>query len=68
MLELLSSSERKNSWMIAEQAGDLAPDGMQGLVNFYRWDDEAVRDDMRGYVPDHLGDPSGVVVAEETGY
>ena len=29
LLGLLSGAERKNSWTIAEQAGDLAPDGMQ---------------------------------------
>jgi SRSO17 transposase len=68
LLGLLSSAERKNSWTIAEQAGDLSPDGMQRLCNFYRWDADAVRDDLRGYVLDHLGDPAGVVVADETGF
>ncbi len=64
LLGLLSGTERKNSWTIAEQAGELSPDGMQRLLNFYRWDAEAVRDDLRGYVLDHLGDPGGVVVAD----
>jgi SRSO17 transposase len=50
VLGLLSGAERKNSWTIADQAGDLAPDGMQRLLNFYRWDADAVRDDLRGYV------------------
>lgn len=68
VLGLLSGAERKNSWTLAEQAGDLSPDGMQRLLNFYRWDAEAVRDDLRGYVLDHLADPSGVVVADETGF
>ena len=68
VLGLLSGAERKNSWTIAEQAGDLSPDGMQRLLNFYRWDADAVRDDLRGYVLDHLGDPAGVVVADETGF
>jgi hypothetical protein len=36
--------------MIAEQAGDLSPDGMQRLLNFYSWDADAMRDDLRGYV------------------
>ena len=65
VLGLLSGAERKNSWTIAEQAGDLTPDGMQRLLNFYSWDADAVRDDLRGYV---LGDPSGVMVADETGF
>jgi len=68
LLGLLSGAERKNSWTIAEQAGDLSPDGMQRLLNFYRWDADAVRDDLRGYVLDHLADPGGVVVADETGF
>jgi SRSO17 transposase len=68
LLGLLSGAERKNSWTIAEQAGDLTPDGMQRLLNFYSWDADAVRDDLRGYVLDHLGDPSGVMVADETGF
>jgi SRSO17 transposase len=41
---------------------------MQRLLNFYRWDAEEVRDDLRGYVLDHLADPSGVAVADETGF
>jgi SRSO17 transposase len=68
LLGLLSGAERKNSWTIAEQAGDLTPDGMQRLLNFYSWDADAVRDDLRGYALDHLGDPSGVMVADETGF
>lgn len=68
VLGLLSGAERKNSWTIAEQAGDLSPDGMQRLLNFYRWDADAVRDDLRSYVLDALADPAGVVVADETGF
>jgi SRSO17 transposase len=68
LLGLLSGAERKNSWTIGEQAGDLSPDGMQRLLNFYAWDADTVRDDPRGYVLDRLGDPAGVVVADETGF
>jgi SRSO17 transposase len=38
------------------------------LLNFYRWDANAVRDDLRSCVLEHLGDPAGVVVADETGF
>ena len=68
VLGLLSGAERKNSWTIAEQAGDLTPDGMQRLLNFYSWDADVVRDDLRRYVLNQLGDPSGVMVADETGF
>lgn len=67
LLGLLSGAERKNSWTLAEQAGDLTPSGMQRLLGYYRWDADDVRDDLRGYVLDTLGDPSAVVVADETG-
>ncbi|TWP42799.1 IS701 family transposase [Lentzea tibetensis] len=68
LLGLLSGAEWKNSWTLAEQAGDLTPDGMQRLLNFYRWDADAVRDDLRAYVLEYLVDPSGVVVGDETGF
>jgi SRSO17 transposase len=65
---LLSGAERKNGWQLAEQAGDTTPDGMQRLLNHARWDAEAVRDDLRDYVVEHLGDPGGVLVVDETGF
>jgi SRSO17 transposase len=68
LLGLLSGAERKNSWTIAEQSGDLSRDGMQRLLNDYRWDADAVVDDLRCYVLRHLADPGGVFVADETGF
>ncbi|MBW0010196.1 MAG: transposase [Pseudonocardiales bacterium] len=68
VLGLLSGAERTKSWTIAEAAGDASPDGMQRLMNFYSWDADAVRDDLRGYVLNRLGDSSGVMVADETGF
>ena len=32
------------------------------------WDAEAVRDDWRCYVLEHLGTPQGVMVIDETGF
>jgi SRSO17 transposase len=65
---LLSAAERKNGWQLAEQAGDTTPDGMQRLLNHARWDPAEVRDDLRDYVVEHLGDPGGVLVVDETGF
>src|SRR4029453_2327886 len=31
------------------------------------WDADGVRDDLRSYVTDHLGDPAAVLVVDETG-
>ena len=44
------------------------PDGMQRLLTTARWDADAVRDDLRAYVVEHLGDPGGVLVVDETGF
>ena len=65
---LLSPVERKNGWQLAEQAGDATPDGVQRLLYNYRWDADLVRDDLRGYVVEHLGDADGVLVVDETGF
>lgn len=47
---LIGTSERKNSWQLAEAAGELTPDGMQRLLNQAHWDADLVRDDLREYV------------------
>src|SRR6266498_3035823 len=52
---LLAELPRKNCWTIAEHAGDATPDGMQHLLARAVWDHDAVRDDVRGYVVEHLG-------------
>jgi SRSO17 transposase len=64
---LLSDLPRKNCWTIAEHAGDPNPDGMQHLLARAVWDEDKVRDDLRDYVVEHLGDPGGVLVVDETG-
>ena len=65
---LLSPVERKNGWQLAEQAGEATPDGVQRLLYNYRWDADLVRDDLRDYVVEHLGDADGVLVVDETGF
>ena len=65
---LLGSVERKNGWQLAEYAGDATPDGVQRLLATYRWDADGVRDDLREYVVEHLGDPGAVLVVDETGF
>ena len=68
LLGLLSQTERKNGWWLADFAGDVSPDGMQRLLNFYRWSADAVRDVLRGYVAAGIGDPGSVLVIDETGF
>jgi SRSO17 transposase len=64
---LLADLPRKNCWTIAEHAGDPSPDGMQHLLGRAVWDADALRDDVRDYVTEHLGDPEAVLVVDETG-
>ena len=41
---------------------------MQRLLSTYVWDADLVRDDLRDYVVEHLGDVHGVLVVDETGF
>jgi SRSO17 transposase len=65
---LLSITERKNGWQLAELAGEATPDGMQRLLNTAKWDADQVRDDLQQYVLAHLADPEAVLVVDETGF
>jgi SRSO17 transposase len=66
---LLGEVRRKNSWQMAEAIGEARPRGVQHLLNDAHWDADAVRDDLRGYVVEHLADAnSGVLVVDETGF
>jgi SRSO17 transposase len=65
---LLAPLAAKNSWTLAEAAGEKTPDGMQRLLNRASWDADGTRDDVRGYAVRHLGDAGGVLVAGETGF
>jgi hypothetical protein len=62
---LLSDLEVKTSWQLAEHAGHDRPDAMQRLLYRATWDADAVRDDIRQVVIDRLGDPDGVLVADD---
>jgi SRSO17 transposase len=69
LVGLLGRVERKNGWQIAEAIGERDPQGVQRLLNSARWDAEAVRDDLREYVLEHLADEeTGVLIVDETGF
>jgi SRSO17 transposase len=65
---LLSSVERKNGWQLAEQAREATPYGMQRLLSSSVWDTDGVRDDVRGYVLEQLGQESAILVIDESGF
>ncbi|MFC8278458.1 IS701 family transposase, partial [Streptomyces sp. NPDC057271] len=67
VLGLLSDLPRKNCWTLAEHAGDASPYGLQHLLSRARWDADTVRDDIRGFVVEHLHHQDAVLVVDETG-
>lgn len=68
VLGLLSASERKTCWQLAEVAGHARPSRMQRLLREAVWDAERVRDDLRGLVVERLAHPDAVLVVDETGF
>lgn len=65
---LMSDIPRKNGWQLAEFAGEATPDGMQRLLSTADWDVDGVRDDLRSYVVEAIGTPTGVLVVDESGF
>ena len=65
---LLSGVERKTGWLMAEQAGLARPHRMQSLLGRASWSADALRDGVRDYALEALGDPDGVLIVDETGF
>src|SRR5437867_3575008 len=59
---LLAPVEHKNGWQMAEELGERGPRGVQRLLGEADWDEEAVRDDLRAYVVEHLAEANAVLV------
>jgi SRSO17 transposase len=64
---LLSPVERKNGWQVAEAVGDRTPYAVQHLLGRADWDPDRVRDDLRAYVVEQLGDAEAILVVDEMG-
>jgi len=65
---LMAPLERKNGWTISEASGARSPDSVQWLLAGADWDPDLLRDDVRGWVCDRLGDPEAVLVIDDTGF
>ncbi len=65
---LVAGLKRKNGWTLAERAGEVSPDGMQRLLRWADWDIDGVRDDVRSYVAERLGEKDAVLIADDTGF
>src|SRR6266566_7421522 len=65
---IVSDIARKNGWQLAEHAGEARPDGMQRLLSSAVWDTDGVRDEVRSYVLEQLGQESAILVIDESGF
>jgi SRSO17 transposase len=65
---LLSNMPRKNGWQLAESVGATTPYGIQQFLYRAKWNPDDIRDDLRHYVIEHLGQPEAVIVIDETGF
>ncbi len=65
---LLSPTERKSSWQLAEHAGEATPYGMQHLLADAVWDADLLRDDLRAYVIECLGTQNAILAIDETSF
>lgn len=64
---LLGRIERKNGWQLAEAIGEADPQGVQRLLNnAAMWDADLVRDDLRDYVVEHLGNEDRAACSSST--
>jgi SRSO17 transposase len=68
MLGLLSPIERKNSWQLSEVVGEATPYALQQFLYRGVFSADSLRDHLRNYVADTLGEEDGVFVADETSF
>jgi len=68
VIGLLSTVERKNGWQLAEVLGEATPYGIQQFLFRSPWDADQVRDEMRSYAVEHLGERDGILIVDETGF
>ena len=65
---LMSPIERKNGWQMAEAMGESTPYAMQQFLYRGQFSSDDLRDHLREYVVEKIGDEDGVLVVDETGF
>src|SRR6201990_97614 len=65
---LLGNEPRKTCWMRAEASGDPGPWRQQAILGRGQWDADGLRDIVREYALETLGDEDAVLVIDETGF
>lgn len=68
MRGLLSPIERKNGWQMAEAMGKTTPYAIQQFLYRGQFSADNLRNHLRDYVNEKLGDDDGVLVTDETGF
>lgn len=63
---LLSGAQRKNGWPWAAGSGDATPYGLPHLLGRAVWSAADACAALQAYVQDHLGDPAGIGIVDET--
>ncbi len=63
---LLADVPRKNSWQLADHIGHVKAHRFEWLLNGATWDADALRDEVRAHVLEHLGRADGVLIADDT--
>jgi len=65
---LLGPVERKNGWQMSEYLGESTPYSIQQFIYRGRYSADGLRDELRGYVCENLGEDDGTMVLDETGF
>ena len=68
MRGLLGTAERKNGWQMSEYIGASTPYAMQQFIYRGRFSADELRDELRLYVSENIGEEDGVLVGDETGF
>ncbi|WP_435824334.1 IS701 family transposase [Microbispora amethystogenes] len=63
---LLADVPRKNSWQLSDHVGHGTANRFEHLLDRAKWDVEALREQVRDYVVEHLGSADAVIVADDT--
>jgi len=65
---LLGTAERKNGWQLSEYIGENSPYKMQQFLYRGEYSAEGLRDELRSYVGEKLGEAEGILVVDDTGF
>ena len=65
---LLGPAERKNGWQLSESQGKTTPYEIQQFLYRGKFSADKIRNVLREYIGEELGEENGVLVVDETGF